>query len=396
MIDFDEACRRVAALASPRGEERLRLDEACGRILAQPVIAARASPETAVSAMDGYAVRAADVADGAARLRLVGRAFAGDPPITEPLAPGACVRIFTGAPAPAGAERVVIQEEAHLDGEGVVVAAPTGAGSHLRAPGSDFRLGEVLVAAGARLTPQAMVAAAAADRPVVDVVVRPRVSVMSTGDELAEPGAARDRLGMIPESVSFGIAALTRVWGGEVVARRRVRDDLADLRRVARRATGEAHVVVVIGGASVGERDFAKLAFAPLGLELAFDKVAIKPGKPVWMGRVGETVVVGLPGNPSAAMLTARLFLAPLLAGMSGGAAADAWDWRTAKLAEPAPCCGDRETFQRAGAGREGVAPLCDQDSSGQKGLAATDVLIRRRPGASRLDAGEFVEVLRF
>ncbi len=396
MISFDEACRRVAAIASPLGAEQTPLDLAWNRVLAAPVIARRSAPEAAVSAMDGYAVREADLASGPTRLRLVGESIAGSPNGGPRLEAGACVRIFTGAPMPAGADRVVMQEVVQREGDAVVFAERPSPARHVRAPGSDFVSGEVLLETGTRLAPQALVAAAAADQDTVEVYLRPRVAVLSTGDELVAPGRAANVPGTIPESVSFGVAALARVWGGEVVCRQRLRDDLPSLVRAAGIALDDAHVVVVTGGASVGDRDFSKAMFQELGLRLEFEKVAIKPGKPVWVGRVGDRIVVGLPGNPSAAMVTARLFLAPILAGLSGRHPDDALAWRTLPLAAPLGSCGKRECFHRGRSAGDGVRPVGAQDSSAQKDLATADLLIRRRPDARALVAGDLVEVLAF
>lgn len=396
MIGFDEACRRVAAMAGPLGAEQIALDLAWDRILAAPVIARRTAPEAAVSAMDGYAVREADLASGPIRLRLVGESFAGSPSGGACLEAGACVRIFTGAPMPAGADRVVMQEVVQRDGDAVLFAERPPPARHVRAAGSDFAAGETLLEPGTRLTPQALVAAAAADRDIVEVFVRPRVAVLSTGDELVAPGLAASAPGTIPESVSFGVAALVRAWGGEVVCRRRLRDDLPSLAKAAASALDAADIVVVAGGASVGERDYSKAMFQDLGLRLEFEKVAIKPGKPVWVGRVGHRIVVGLPGNPSAAMVTARLFLAPILAGLGGRRPEDALAWRTAPLVSPLGACGDRECFHRGRSTVDGVRPEGNQDSSAQKDLATADLLIRRRPAARALAAGELVEVLAF
>lgn len=396
MIGFDEACRRVAAIATPVGVERAPLDAAWNRILAAPVIARRSAPEAAVSAMDGYAVRDADLATGPTRLRIVGESFAGAPDGGPTLQSGACVRIFTGAPMPPGADRVVMQEVVRRDGDAVLLAERPSPARHVRAAGSDFASGEVLLDVGTLLTPQALIAAAAADVEAVEVYLRPRVAVLSTGDELAAPGRAANTPGTIPESVSFGVAALARAWGGEVVCRQRLRDDLPSLVRAAGVALEEAHVVIVTGGASVGERDFSKAMFQDFGLRLEFEKVAIKPGKPVWVGRVGERIVVGLPGNPSAAMVTARLFLAPILAGLSGRRPEDALAWRTAPLVAPLGVCGDRECFYRGRSAFDGVRPVGAQDSSAQKDLAMADLLIRRRAAARALAVGELVEVLAF
>lgn len=396
MIGFDEACRRVGAIAKPLGVERIPLDLAWNRILASPVIARRSAPEAAVSAMDGYAIREADLAPGNTRLRLVGESFAGSPHGGPQLEAGDCVRIFTGAPMPPGADRVVIQEIVSRDGDAVLLAERPASARHVRAAGSDFAAGEVLLDAGTMLTPQALVAAAAADIDTVEVYLRPRVAVLSAGNELVAPGGAGHTPGTIPESVSFGVAALARAWGAEVVGRQRLRDDLPSLVHAAGVALDGAHVIVVTGGASVGERDLSKAMFQALGLRFEFEKVAIKPGKPVWVGRVGEPIVVGLPGNPSAAMVTARLFLAPILAGLSGRRPEEALAWRTSPLEAPLGVCGDRECFHRARSAADGVRPVGNQDSSAQKDLAMADLLIRRRPGARALAPGDLVEVLAF
>lgn len=395
MIAFDEAIAAVTAAARPLARETVRLDRADGRVLAEPIIARRASPQTAVSAMDGYAVREADLRAGPARLKLVGESFAGAGFEGE-LVGGTCVRIFTGAPAPRGAERVVVQEEARRDGDDVVLAPAPGSGRHLRAAASDFAVGDVLVAAGVVLDPQKLIAAAAADYAAVEAVRRPRVVILSTGDELREPGARHPAAASIPESVSFGVAALASRYGAEVIARRRLADDLGCLQRAAAAAVEACDVVVTTGGASVGERDYSKAMFEPLGLELAFSKVAIKPGKPVWLGQLDGRLVVGLPGNPTAALLTARLVLAPLLAGLSGRAPQSVLDWRMAPLATPIEACGARETFYRACATEQGMAVLPDQDSSAQKALAVADHLVRRRPGEPAAGVGELVPSLAF
>lgn len=395
MIGFDEALARIEAAATPLDRETVALADAAGRVLAAPVVAGLDSPASDTSAMDGYAVREAEVADLPARLRVVGESFAGRG-FDGRMAAGECVRIFTGAPLPEEADRVIIQEIVRRDGDMALFGHALGGGRHVRAMGSDFRKGDVLLAPGRRLDPRAMVAAAAADRATVEVWRRPRVIVLGTGDELAEPGMAAGTPGAIPESVSFGVAALTAQYGGEVIARRRLPDDPQALEAAAGAALDEADLVVVTGGASVGEKDYARAMFGPAGLELIIDKVAIKPGKPVWLGRARDKLVLGLPGNPTSAMVTGRLFLAPLVAGLSGETAGAARDWRPARLGAALGACGDRETFHRA-AWREGrVHPLTDQDSSAQKALAAADLLIRRRPGEPEAAAGDEVETLAF
>lgn len=395
MIGFDEAVALVRECARTLGPETVPLEDAAGRVLAAPVIARIDSPRSDVSAMDGYAVRDADLAAFPARLRLVGESFAGegwDGAIGE----RECVRIFTGAPVPDGADRVAIQEIVRREDAIAIIAEHPGKARHIRPRGGDFREGEELLATGRLLNARALIAAAAADVAEVQTHRRPRVQILSTGDELAEPGTAAALSDAIPESVSFGIAALAAQWGGAVGARQRLRDELESMQRAAAQAVADADLVVVTGGASVGERDFAKPMFDPLGLEILFSKVAIKPGKPVWLGRAGKTLVMGVPGNPTSALVTARLLLAPLLAGLSGRQLSEALGWRRAPLAVKVKECGARETFHRARWKNEAVEIFSNQDSSTQKVLAHADVLVRQRANAPAMKAGELVEVLDF
>lgn len=387
MISFDEALALVAEAARPLDMETVPLSEAHGRTLAGPVVAQVDSPPRDVSAMDGYAVREAELPG---QLRVAGTAYPGDP--ISSLAPGACLRIFTGGPVPDGADRIVIQEVVTRDGDVAVFGAPAG-GRHIRRCGADFPRGKLLLDAGRRLDPRALVAAAGADLGEVEVWRQPRLAIFGTGDELAEPGRARDRPGAIPESLLLGVGALAEEAGGVIVMSRRLKDNLPELEQMAGWALERADLVVVTGGASVGEKDYAKAMFGS-GLELVFSKVAIKPGKPVWLGRVGEKLAMGLPGNPSSAMVTARLLLAPLLAGLSGRPATLAW--REAVLAAPLGPCDERETFVRAVWEGAKVRPADYQDSGAQKILADAELLIRRRPGAPAAEPGDTVEIIDF
>ncbi|MDP9424352.1 MAG: molybdopterin molybdotransferase MoeA [Pseudomonadota bacterium] len=395
MISFDEAIALLSDAARPLGQERLPIAEAAGRILAEPVISAVSSPPRDCSSMDGYAVRDADLAVLPARLALAGESFPGRG-FGGPVEPGRCVRIFTGAPVPAGADRVLIQEEVRREGELAIFETVPGEARHIRPGGSDFAKGETLVPAGRRLGPRALVAAGAADMAELRLWRRPRVAIVTTGDELVEPGEARTGAEMIPESVSLGVAAQAGQWGATVIHRARLADQLDKLQEAAAELLSSADLVVVTGGASVGERDFAKAMFAPFDLELIFSKVAIKPGKPVWFGRAGGTLLLGLPGNPTSAMVTARLFLAPLLAGLEGGEAAGALRWRRGRLVAGVGPCEARETFVRAALEKEGVRPLTNQDSGAQKTLVDADLLIRRRPHSPSVPAGEEVEIIDF
>lgn len=395
MIDFDTAAALILDAARPLEAETVTLDAAGERVLAADLRARGDAPRTAVSAMDGYAMRDADLAGLPVRLTIAEVAFAGRADVPT-LPPNSCARIFTGGPVPLGADRVVVQEIVGRDGDDALFDIPPGEGRHIRAAGSDFRAGEVLLPAGTVLGFRAMVAAAGADVASVSVVRRPRVVILGTGDELAEPGQALETPGSIPESVSFGVAALARQYGAEIIARRRLADTPATLEAAARQALEDGDLIVVTGGASVGEKDFARAMFAPFGLELIFSKVAIKPGKPVWFGRARGRWILGLPGNPTSAIVTARLFLAPLIAGLAGHDPAALLNWRDMPLSTPLKPCGDRETFERGRRVEGGVAVLNTQDSGSQKALATADVLIRRHPGAPGLAAGEAATILDF
>jgi molybdopterin molybdotransferase len=395
MISFDEAVERIRSIAKPLGSEKVPLGDAAGRVLAAPVVARIDSPRTDVSAMDGYAVREEDLASLPVRLSMAGESFAGAG-WHGTLASGMCARIFTGAPVPAGADRVIMQENVRREGDCAIVDEHPGPARHIRRRGSDFCAGDELLRSGRLLDPRAIIAAAAADADGVEVFRRPRLHILSTGDELAEPGTARERADAIPESVSFGVAALAQQWGAECLETTRLRDDLPVMERAAKTALDGADLVVVTGGASVGEKDFAKAMFEPLGLELVFSKVSIKPGKPVWCGRVGNTLVMGLPGNPTSALVTGRLFLAPLLAGLTGLSIDHALRWRTEALAAELKACGPRETFHRAREVGGAAEILSFQDSSAQKTLADADLLVRQRANARAMPAGAPVEVLDF
>jgi len=394
VISFDEAQALLEGVVAPLASVEIQLAEGAGRVLAAPLIARSTYPRTATAAMDGYAVTDAATRPGAV-LRVVGEARAGTG-FAKPVRPGEAVRIFTGAPMPAGTDRCIMQEYVSRDGDEVRFADGYGPGWHVRAAGSDICEGDILLPAGTRLTPRAMIVAAAADRASVTVATRPSVAIIGTGDELAPPGKAHLRPDAISESVTFGVAAMAEQAGGRVVARTIGQDRLSALEQLAGEMLQQADVVIVTGGASVGERDFAKPMFAPHGLELVFSKVALKPGKPVWLGRAQGKWVLGLPGNPTSAMVTARLFLLPLLAGLQGQCVHQALPWRTIPLAAAITATGDRETFLRARWGDAGLEPITNQDSGAQAALARADWLIRRPSGSTAAEAGDPVMALDF
>ena len=394
MIGFDHAISLIADQVAPLGSETVALANAAQRVLSAPLYARSAAPRRDVSAMDGYAVFDAATRPGEA-LQVIGESRAGAG-FTGAVQPGQAVRIFTGAPMPPGADRCIMQEYAGRDGDQVRFAEGYGPGWHVRKAGSDFAAGALLLAAGTRLTPQAMVAAAAADHADLVVALPPRVAIIGTGDELAPPGQAHLRGDAIPESVSFGVAAMAAAAGALVVDRRTGADDLPALERAAGAALDLADLVIVTGGASVGERDFARAMLAPHGLDLLFSKVAIKPGKPVWLGRARGKWVLGLPGNPTSAMVTARLFLQPVLARLLGQSAQAPLGWRHLPLAAPLGPTGDRESFVRAIWSQAGLVPLGNQDSGVQGGLAQADWLVRCPPEQPPQEAGTLVTALPF
>lgn len=387
MIAFDKALALLAENVLALGSEHVELVEANGRVLAEPIHAVIASPRCAVSAMDGYALRDTDAAVGA-RLRIIGESFAGGTP-PPALSQGECVRIFTGAAMPDGSDRVVMQENCTSDGTEMAITAEFGPGWHVRQAASDFAEGDLLLPVGTLFEARTMITLAAADRATVSVYKRPRVAIIATGDELAPPGSARDNLLKIPESVSFGVAALAQQFGARIEARLSGADDLAALQHLAGRALSLANVVVVTGGASVGERDYAKAMFSEQELELLFEKVAIKPGKPVWIGRSQGRWVIGLPGNPTSALVTARLFLAPLLGLLQGRAINSVLDWIQLPIANPFPASANRTTFARAMLSNSGLILLGNQDSGAQAPLSEAKWLVRCKPSRDQIELGE-------
>lgn len=394
MLGFDAAIALLEKHIGALPAESVGLEDAAGRYLSEDLHARTDAPRCDVSAMDGYAVIESGTRPGQS-LHVIGEARPGAP-CAETLAHGQCVRIFTGAPIPQGADCVIMQEYAVRHGSEVEFREGYGPARHIRRAGGDFRSGDRLLAHGARLTPQAMVAAAAADRASVSVSIRPRIAIIATGDELVPPGSAHASAVAIPESASFGVAALAQAMGAMVVSRQHGWDEIDSLAALAKSALAKADCVIVTGGASVGDHDLAKPMFAQNGMELLFSKLAIKPGKPVWCGLVGDKPVLGLPGNPTSAMVTARLFLAPLLGLLQGGDAKSALGFLPMPLAEPLEEVGDRELFVRAHADSKGLETARNQESGAQSPLARSDWLIRRPAGSPVCEAGSLVEALPF
>jgi len=387
-LSVEEARARMLAEAPPVQVETVSLDAARGRTLAEPVRAMRDQPPFDASAMDGWAVPA----EGQ-ELAIVGESAAGKG-YGQPLSPGQAVRIFTGAPVPLGADRVVIQEEAARDGDRVRVPAGKGAQHYIRPRGGDFRSEQVLLHTGERVDAWRLGLIAASGRAEVSVARRPRVVILSTGEELAAAGSAAGPE-QIFDSGSPAIGALIEAWGGAATRLASTGDDIDVIAQAVEQAGGD--LIVTIGGASVGDHDLVKPAMARLGLALKVETVRVRPGKPTWFGRLADgRLVLGLPGNPASALVCAELFLRPLLLAMQG--ADPAMTLSTAFVTQPLPANGPREHWMRARLsieqGRWIAQPMSDQDSSLISVFAGASGLIRRAVGAPAAEVGDLVDIL--
>lgn len=395
MLSVEEALARITAAFQPLPAETVGLTEALGRVLAEDVTARVTQPPEDVSAMDGYAVRAADVAQVPARLAVVGRVPAGGA-FDGTLGPGEAVRIFTGAPLPAGADAIVIQEDTEAEDDGVLIKATAPEGSHVRPAGLDFRAGEVGVPAGRLLTARDVGLAAAMNRPWLRVRRQPRVAILSTGDEVVLPG---DPIGpnQIVASNGLSLAAFVVACGGRPIHLGVAPDDRAALAALAEGARG-ADLLVTSGGVSVGEHDLLREALDTQGLKLDFWRIAMRPGKPLLFGRIGATPVLGLPGNPVSSLVCATLFLRPAMDAMLGRTA-EPRPAETAILGADLGANDRRQDYLRArlsldSEGRRVATPFGRQDSSMLALLARAECLIVRRPLAEPAKAGQAVEII--
>ena len=394
LLSVAEALARVTQGLEPLESERVKLEQARGRVLAEDIAAHLTQPPFDASAMDGYAVRAADVATLPATLRLVGEALAGrgfDGEVKQ----GEAVRIFTGAPVPKGADTVAIQENTEV-APGVVTVNDAAPRRHIRPRGQDFTKGEVLLRAGTRLGPRELMLAAAMNHAELPVRRKPKVAILATGDEVVPPGTALDR-DQIVSSVPAGLAALIEAQGGEPMSLGIAQDSAESIVTLA--GTGSAaDILVTVGGASVGERDLVSAALRSEGMELDFWKIAMRPGKPLLYGRLGNQRVLGVPGNPVAALICGLVFLVPMLhrlLGLREGARGP----HEAVLGQALEANGPREHYMRAAStwrpnGERLVTPLAAQDSALMADFARADCLIVRPPGAPALAAGERVTII--
>ena len=397
MISVAEARARILSAFSPLPAETLGLGNALGRVLAEPVLARLTQPPAAVSAMDGYAVIAEDVTTLPARLKVVGEVAAGsNHPAT--LERGQAVRIFTGAPLPEGADSIVIQEDTATEGQDVIIRDAGARGHYVRPAGLDFELGQLGIPAGKRLTVRDIGLAAAMNHPWLRVHRRPRIAILATGDEVVMPGEPL-AANQIVSSNGLALEAFVTACGAVPLNLGIARDTEESLTTMAAGARG-ADLLITTGGVSVGKHDLVQSALSAGGLTVEFWKIAMRPGKPLVFGRLGDTPLLGMPGNPVSTLVCSTLFLRPAIAAMLGQEA-QAEELEPAVLGKTLPANDQRRDYLRARLerdteGRMLVQPFSRQDSAMLFFLAQADCLIVRPPHAPPTQAGELVEILRF
>ncbi|NMD09471.1 MAG: molybdopterin molybdotransferase MoeA [Phyllobacteriaceae bacterium] len=394
LLPVADALARILDGVVPLPSESIAIGAAVGRVLTDPVIARRDQPPFAASAMDGYAVRHEDVATLPASLVVAGVSAAGRT-YRKALKPGQAIRILTGAPVPEGADTVVIQENTRRNGDRLTVEHATAKGRNIRRQGLDFHKDDVLLDALQRLRPRDIGLAAAGNAAKLRVRRKPHVILFTTGDELVLPGE-RPRPDQIISSNSNAIAAMAESLGARVSNLGIVRDTLAATKAAVRRGL-KGDVLLSTGGASVGDHDYVREDFKACGIKIGFWKIAMRPGKPFMYGRKGKVHVMGLPGNPVSALITARLFLRPLLDALQGLTT----DSRpvTARLGVAMPANDERQDYIRATLevaddGRRTVTPFSLQDSSMQRTLQMAQALIIRPALAPAAAAGDSVPIL--
>jgi molybdopterin molybdotransferase len=395
MLSVAEARARILAGLAPLPAEIVALPEAWGRVLAADISARVAVPPANVSSMDGYAVRAADLASPPVTLDLIGAAPAGHP-FDGHVGSGQTVRVFTGSVIPAGADAVIAQEDASADGARITLNESARPGKFVRRRGQDFAEGEVLLRAPRKLTARDIGLIAAANHPWVPVRRKPRIAIVATGDEIALPGEPIPAGGLV-SSNSHALGALVRAAGGEPVHLGIARDDPDSILRLAD-AARRADLLVTTGGASVGEHDLVRSSLGSRGLALDFWQIAMRPGKPLMSGRVGDLPLLGLPGNPVSSMVCGVIFLAPAIAAMLGLPAVEP-ETISVRVVVDLPANDHRADHLRAqlARGPDGVPeakPFAVQDSGMLARLAWADALVLRPPQAPPLRAGEFAPAI--
>lgn len=391
MITRQEALAHIGNVPAIQEKGTLPLEACVGRILAEDVAARLTHPPAAMSAMDGYAVPFTETLHEGP-LTLIGEAAAGTP-FDGIVAAGQCVRVFTGSVIPRGCDHVIIQEVVRRQEDTIWIDVPQTSPRNIRQAGIDFHEGQVLLEAGTRIRPAHLSICAAANHASMIVYRRPRVALLTNGDELKPPGSDLQP-GQIISSNEYALMALLHDWGAEAINLGTAKDDPSDIRRRIEDA-GNPDVFVPIGGASVGDHDHMKDVFGRLGFDSVFTKIAIKPGKPTWHSRRDHQYVLGLPGNPASALVCAHLFLRPLM-NVLQGQPADA-QWMQAPLAAPLPANGAREAFLRGALARTEndapiITPASNQDSSLLTPFVTANFLIHRPSHAPALAAGDIAE----
>lgn len=392
MLEFEQARQRILDSTTLLDAEEVELQRALGRVSREDLVGRSPLPPFDYSAMDGYCLSCTSLTgDPPFELEVAGESRAGHP--CPPLPQGACLRIFTGAQLPAGADAVIIQENTERVGERVRLLTLPKAGEHVRRRGEDLRQGEVGLQRGTRLGPFQLGLAAALDHARVSVSRKPRVVVLPTGDELRAPGSAASG-GQIPESNSFALAALATVAGGEVEVGARLGDDLDASTRAIASALERADVLVTVGGVSVGEHDLVRPALERAGVSLDFWKVRIQPGKPFVFGRRGEAYVLGLPGNPVSAQVTFFLFGLPLLRKMQGDRAPLPAEL-TVELAHPLVRKPGRLGVYRARLDGQRATLDANQSPGATTSLATADALVLVPAESAECAPGTLLRALR-
>ena len=398
LLPVKEALARTRQGCHVLESEQVPLSEAMRRILAVDLPARFTQPAFDASSMDGYAVRAADVENVPASLKVIGEAPAGHAFARE-VGPGEAVRIFTGAPVPKGADTVIMQEVTSRDGDQVsITRSPPRPGHFVRPRGLDFAEGDILLREGRRLGPREIGLAAAMNHAALSVRRKPRVAILATGDELVFPGET-PRPDQIIASNSFALAALVTAFGGEPVDLGLARDNRESLIEAGKKAL-DADIIVTSGGASVGDHDLVITVFEELGLKVDFWKVAQRPGKPMIFGHIGKALFLGLPGNPVSSLVCARVYLKPMIDAMLGRPG-DAGKPEMAQIGAPLPANDERQDFLRAALSKDDKGQLVatafgKQDSSMMNILARADCLLIRPPYAPASKPGEQAQILRF
>jgi molybdopterin molybdotransferase len=393
-----DALAAILAGAEPLGEEMVALDAAYHRVLARDVAALRTQPPQAMSAMDGYAVRASDAAHVNARLKVIGEVAAGRP-FDRALGPREAARIFTGGVVPDGADAVVLQEDTVVDGTGINITEAAVAGRHIRPAGVDFRKGDLLLAAGSRLTDRDLSLAASMNHPELPVRRRPKVALLATGDELVMPGVTPGP-GQIVYSNGYALKALARAEGADTIDLGIAADTLESTTAGIRRARDAgADILVTTGGASVGDHDLVQQSLKAEGVNIAFWKIAMRPGKPMMHGRLGAMRVIGVPGNPVSSYVCTLLFVVPLIRALSGCKVTH-HARESVLLGRDVGANDGREDYLRARIEQRAdgsliATPVDHQDSSLLGNLSAARALMIRAPFAPAAKAGSPCEILR-